>query len=146
MFNDFNVDEFASALQIVPFVSDYNVVVVKDLDFADFSASDGSRIIDLISNVSGDSIVILTYPTAPAKAAKEMTATGTRKHTEIKRERKPNETKQWIMNRVKILFEGFALTNDVADVTLSNAERTLDFIKDGKNYTLTLTEHRPPKK
>ena len=80
------------------------------------------------------------------KAAKEMTATGTRKHTEIKRERKPNETKQWIMNRVKILFEGFALTNDVADVTLSNAERTLDFIKDGKNYTLTLTEHRPPKK
>lgn len=80
------------------------------------------------------------------KAAKEMTATGTRKHTEVKRERKPNETKQWIMNRIKILFEGFALTGDVTDVKLSNIERTLDFIKDGKNYTLTLTEHRPPKK
>ena len=93
---------------------------------------------------SGEKLFELTAE--QKKAAKEMTAPGTRKHTEIKRERKPNETKQWIMNRVKILFEGFALTNDVADVTLSNAERTLDFIKDGKNYTLTLTEHRPPKK
>lgn len=80
------------------------------------------------------------------KAAKEMTATGTRKRTDVKRERKPNETKQWIMNRVKILFEGFDLTGDVADVVLSNAERALDFTKDGKSYTLTLTEHRPPKK
>lgn len=63
--NDFDVDEFAVALQVVPFVSEFNVVVVKDLDFADFSAADGDRIIDLISSVSGETIVILTFPTKP---------------------------------------------------------------------------------
>ncbi|MBQ3969801.1 MAG: hypothetical protein II685_04900, partial [Clostridia bacterium] len=63
--NDFDVDEFAVSLQVVPFVSEYNVVVVKDLDFSEFSSSDGDRIIDLISNVSGETIVILTYPTKP---------------------------------------------------------------------------------
>ncbi len=61
--DDFDVDELAVSLQVVPFVSEYNVVVIKDLDFADFSAADGERIIDLISSVSGDSIVIITYPT-----------------------------------------------------------------------------------
>ena len=29
--------------------------------------------------------------------------------------------------------------------SLSNVERSLDFVKDGKHYTLTLTEHRQPK-
>lgn len=61
--NDFDVDELAISLQVIPFVSEYNVVVIKDLDFADFSTADGDRIIDLISSVSGDSIVIITYPT-----------------------------------------------------------------------------------
>ncbi len=61
--NDFNVDDFAVALQVIPFASEYNVVVVKDLDFADFSSADGDRIIKLISNVSGDTIVIITFPT-----------------------------------------------------------------------------------
>lgn len=61
--NDFDVDEFAVAIQVVPFVSEFNVVVVKDLDFADFSAAQGEKIIDLISNVSGDTIIILTFPT-----------------------------------------------------------------------------------
>lgn len=61
--NDFDVDELAVSLQVVPFVSEYNVVVIKDLDFADFSSADSDRIIELISSVSGDSVVILTYPT-----------------------------------------------------------------------------------
>jgi len=65
---------------------------------------------------------------------------------EHKRERKPNENKRWIMERVKILLEGFALKGDLAGVDLSNPERAVDFVKDGKHYTLTLTEHRPPKK
>lgn len=63
----------------------------------------------------------------------------------VKRERKPNDVKRWIMNVVKILFEGFALKGDVSEVSLSNVERSLDFVKDGKHYTLTLTEHRQPK-
>lgn len=65
---------------------------------------------------------------------------------EHKRERKPNENKRWIMERVKILLEGFALRGDLEGVDLSNPERAVDFVKDGKHYTLTLTEHRPPKK
>ncbi len=60
---DFNVDELAAALQVVPFTSDYNVVIIKDPDMSEFSPSDGDRIIELISSVSGDTIVIITFPT-----------------------------------------------------------------------------------
>lgn len=65
---------------------------------------------------------------------------------EVKRERKPNENKRWIMERVRILLEGFELKGDLEAVNLTNAERAVDFMKDGKHYTLTLTEHRAPKK
>lgn len=65
---------------------------------------------------------------------------------EVKRERKPNENKRWIMERVRILLEGFELKGDLEAVNLTNAERAVDFVKDGKHYTLTLTEHRAPKK
>ena len=61
--NSFNVDEFAAALQVIPFVSEYNVVLVKDLDFSDFSAADGEKIIKLLSSVAGDTVVILSFPT-----------------------------------------------------------------------------------
>ena len=65
---------------------------------------------------------------------------------EVKRERKPNENKRWVIDRVKILLDGFALKGDIAGVETTNPERSVDFVKDGKHYTLTLTEHRPPKK
>lgn len=65
---------------------------------------------------------------------------------EVKRERKPNECKRWVLDRVRVLFEGFALNGECSEVVLTNPERALDFVKDGKYYTLTLTEHRPPKK
>lgn len=64
---------------------------------------------------------------------------------EVKRERKPNENKRWVIDRVKILLDGFALKGDIAGVETTNPERSVDFVKDGKHYTLTLTEHRPPK-
>ena len=64
---------------------------------------------------------------------------------EVKRERKPNENKRWIIERVKILLDGFELKGDLAGVEVTNPERSVDFVKDGKHYTLTLTEHRPPK-
>ena len=64
---------------------------------------------------------------------------------EVKRERKPNEIKRWAMGVVKTLFEGLALNGKCEAVTLTNAERTLDFIAGGKRYTLTLTEHREKK-
>lgn len=82
------------------------------------------------------------------KVAKKYTATGSKKKTEYQfsqRERKPNETKREIMRMLKVLFEGHELNGNCKGVTLSNIERTLDFEKDGKQYTLTLTEHRPKK-
>jgi hypothetical protein len=82
------------------------------------------------------------------KVAKKYTSTGTKKRAEYQfsqRERKPNETKRKIMTCVRILFEGMELNGECKGVTLSNAERTLDFERDGKQYTLTLTEHRPKK-
>ena len=82
------------------------------------------------------------------KVAKKYTATGTKKKTEYqfsKRERKPNETKREIMRMLKVLFEGHELNGNCKGVNLSNIERTLDFEMDGKQYTITLTEHRPKK-
>lgn len=79
------------------------------------------------------------------KASKKARGTGTRAYTFTQRERKPNETKRWIMNQIRVLFEGFALNGKCKAVSLSNIERTLDFEIDGKQYTLTLTEHRPKK-
>lgn len=82
------------------------------------------------------------------KASKQARATGTKKRTAYKfdkRERKPNEVKRWIIERVKILCEGWELNGDALDVKVVNIERAIDFQIDGRNFTLTLTEHRPPK-
>ncbi len=65
---EFDINEFASSIQAIPFTSDYNVTVVRDLNFSDFSASDGDKILELVKNISGDSIVIFTYPTAVQKS------------------------------------------------------------------------------
>lgn len=82
------------------------------------------------------------------KVAKKYTTTGTKKRPDYqftKRERKPNDNKRWIMNKVRILFEELEALGECKAVNLSNVERTLDFERDGKLYTLTLTEHRPKK-
>ena len=83
------------------------------------------------------------------KAAKKARSTGTKKRPTAykfeKRERKPNEVKRWIIERVKILCEGWELNGDALNVSVTNIERQIDFQIDGRNFTLTLTEHRPPK-
>lgn len=82
------------------------------------------------------------------KASKKARSTGTRKVTTYnfkKAERKPNDTKRWIMQDLKTLLDGLELNGKCQGVTLSNPERAIDFIADGKSYTLTLTEHRPKK-
>ncbi len=63
----FSVDEFEAAAQMVPFTSDYNVVVVKDLDFSNFSSDESSKILDTVSHLAGDTVMILTFPTKTAK-------------------------------------------------------------------------------
>ena len=71
--NDFDISEFASSLHTIPFTSEYNVTVVKDLNFSEFSSSDGDRIIELIKTAAEDSIVIFTYPTAIQKSRASLT-------------------------------------------------------------------------
>ena len=83
------------------------------------------------------------------KVAKKYTDIGSKKknpnYTFTKRERKPNETKRTIMQWLKILFEGFELKGDVSNVNLSNIERQIDFECEGKQFSITLTEHRAKK-
>ena len=82
------------------------------------------------------------------KASKKARSTGTKKRTTYKfskRERKPNEVKRWIIERVKILCEGWELNGDALNVEVTNIERSIDFNIDGRAFTLTLTEHRKPK-
>ncbi len=83
------------------------------------------------------------------KASKKARSTGTKKRPTAykfeKRERKPNEVKRWIIDRLRILCEGWELNGDALDVKVTNIERTIDFNIDGRAFTLTLTEHRPPK-
>ena len=80
------------------------------------------------------------------KVAKNYTTTHTKTvYNFTKRERKPNETKRWIMRQLKVLFEGMAANGNCEAVNLSNIERTLDFSIDNRQFTLTLTEHRAKK-
>lgn len=83
------------------------------------------------------------------KASKKARATGTKKRPTAykfeKRERKPNEIKRWIIERVKILCEGWEQNGDALNVEVTNIERSIDFNIDGRAFTLTLTEHRKPK-
>lgn len=83
------------------------------------------------------------------KASKKARSTGTKKRPTAykfeKRERKPNEVKRWIIERVKILCEGWELNGDALNVQVTNIERSIDFNIDGRSFTLTLTEHRKPK-
>jgi len=83
------------------------------------------------------------------KASKKARSTGTKKRPTAykfeKRERKPNEVKRWIIDRLRILCEGWEQNGDALDVKVTNIERTIDFNIDGRAFTLTLTEHRPPK-
>lgn len=83
------------------------------------------------------------------KASKKARATGTKKRPTAykfeKRERKPNEVKRWIIERVKILCDGWELNGDALNVEVTNIERSIDFNIDGRAFTLTLTEHRKPK-
>ncbi len=86
------------------------------------------------------------------KTVKEITKGMARKQNTVDafgkkrtRERKPNENKRWFIDTMRALFEGLAQNGDIETIEVSNAERSIDLTKDGKHYTITLTEHRPPK-
>jgi hypothetical protein len=72
---------------------------------------------------------------AVRKGARAVNAYG----KEVKRVRKPNEAKRELVQAVAEAMAPYG-------GTVTNAERTVDFTWQGKAYTWTLTEHRPPKK
>ena len=64
---DFKIEEFEAAAQMLPFTSDYNVVLVKDLDLNAFDANESAKLLDTVSNAAGDTVIIFSFPTKPDK-------------------------------------------------------------------------------
>ncbi len=63
---DYDFDKIAVAVQVVPFMSEYNVVVISDLDVNDnkvVSKSDFDRLTAIMDNVPDTTVLILTMPT-----------------------------------------------------------------------------------
>lgn len=76
------------------------------------------------------------------KAAKAMTATGTKKRTVTKRERKPDDEKADIISKIA----DFLSKIDGFDVEIIKNEREISLLVGENDYSITLTKHRPPKK
>ena len=75
---------------------------------------------------------------------KKMTATGEKKPTvykfEKKRERKVDETKKHILNLFRVVLEGL---HAVVEPLTTEAE--MHFTYEGESYTIKLVKHRPQK-
>lgn len=57
----------------------------------------------------------------------------------VKRERKPDETKRYLIDMMRVLLEGMGSTNDI-DVT--NIERQIDFKVDDRKFRIVLSAPR----
>ena len=81
------------------------------------------------------------------KVAKKMRSAtrGPTVYNLTKRERKPNELKREIMNAIEAFVSTTEWSAELESWKLSNPERTVDFVIDGRSFTLMLTEHRKPK-
>ena len=85
------------------------------------------------------------------KTAKAMTTTGTKKRTTaIKRERKPDEIKRQIVEKIADSLGAYVFTGaqywNAENINITNVEREISFTIGNDSYSLTLTKHRPPKK
>lgn len=70
--------------------------------------------------------------------AKKARQTGTRKVTEVKRERKPDEDKRELIQYLESSLEDAYPDLDLGNITITNPEREMEFIYNGKKYRLTL--------
>lgn len=79
------------------------------------------------------------------KVAQSYTRTGTRKHTKVKKTRKPNATKRELINA----FADFLVENplfSIENVVITNAERMISFQIGNDSFEITLVQKRKPKK
>ncbi len=63
---DYELDDIAVAVQVAPFMSEKNVVVISDLDVNDnkiFPKSEVDRLIDIMDNLPDTTVLIFTMPT-----------------------------------------------------------------------------------
>lgn len=70
--------------------------------------------------------------------AKKARQTGTRKITEVKRERKPDEDKRELIQYLESSLEDAYPDLDLGNITITNPEREMEFTYNGKKYRLTL--------
>ena len=71
--------------------------------------------------------------------AKKAIQTGTRKVTEVKRERKPDEDKRELIQYLEgKLEDAHHYDMDLDNITITNPEREMEFTYNGKKYRLTL--------
>ena len=81
---EFSAAEFEAAAQMIPFSSDYNVVVVKDIELSDFGANDSAKILDTVEKAAGDTVIIFTFPTKVDGDAAKSGAGRNAKNTKLK--------------------------------------------------------------
>ncbi len=60
---DYDLDKIAVAVQVVPFMSEYNCVRIADFDANSASKAELERLIEIIKNVPDTTVLILTMPT-----------------------------------------------------------------------------------
>ncbi len=59
---DVDLDEFAASVQIVPFMSEYNCVLLSDVFFDNMNSDDLSRFSDITKNSPDTTVLILSMP------------------------------------------------------------------------------------
>lgn len=65
-----------------------------------------------------------------------------------KKARKPKERKENVLKKelIKAIFDGIVeKMGDKTEFFITNPERYIDFTLNGRNFTISLTEHRPKK-
>lgn len=63
---DYDLDAIAVAVQVAPFMSEYNVVIISDLDVSDiknFPSESLERLISIMDNLPDTTVLIMTMPT-----------------------------------------------------------------------------------
>ena len=122
---------------------------IKRLQGLGFSETEATEMVLYDDDVEHGKVTEYDLTAEQEKIAKQYTKVDSKRKNSnyvfTKRERKPNETKRTIMQWLKVLFDGFELNGEVSSVNLSNIERQIDFECDGKQFSITLTEHRPKK-
>lgn len=72
---DIDLDEFAATLQIIPFMSEYNCVLLTDIFFDNMDKDETDRLTEIISNTYEGTILIISMPSyVPAKKKASFTS------------------------------------------------------------------------